>query len=79
MRAFLPPLALAAMLVGCHKASSFDFSKTQGPNPELVAPDKTLLPEVNVANAAGWPAGKGPVAAAGLTVNEFAGGLEHSR
>ena len=68
-------LALAA----CTKPSQFDFSQTQGPNPVLVDPQKSALPTVNVADAAGWPAGTMPTPAAGLKVNAFAGDLAHPR
>jgi glucose/arabinose dehydrogenase len=34
---------------------------------------------VNIATAKGWPAGRAPVAAAGLAVNAFATGLDHPR
>jgi glucose/arabinose dehydrogenase len=50
-----------------------------GPNPVLPAPQKTLLPTVNVAPAEGWPKGGKPVAASGLAVSAYAGGLEHPR
>jgi glucose/arabinose dehydrogenase len=50
-----------------------------GQNPPLPAPTKTLIPTVNVAAAKGWPAGAKPMAAAGLTVEAFATGLDHPR
>src|SRR5438874_2241312 len=50
-----------------------------GPSPSLPEPIKTLIPTVHIAPAKGWPAGTKPVAAAGLTVNAFALGLEHPR
>ncbi len=50
-----------------------------GPSPSLPAPDKGLVPTVNVAPATGWPEGTKPVAAAGLQVNAFAEGLDHPR
>jgi hypothetical protein len=34
---------------------------------------------VNIAPAKGWPAGAKPVAASGMSVNAFAGGLDHPR
>ena len=79
MRAILGPLTLAALLAACGSSSSRDVAETQGPNPALQAPQTSLIPTVNVAKGVGWPAGKVPVAAAGLTVNEFAGGLDHPR
>ncbi len=50
-----------------------------GPNPFLPSPDSALIPTVNIAPASPWPAGTMPVAAAGLSVKEFAGGLDHPR
>ena len=50
-----------------------------GRNPELPAPTKSLIPTVVIAPAKGWPSGVTPTAAAGLKVNEFAGGLDHPR
>ncbi|HYD19444.1 MAG TPA: sorbosone dehydrogenase family protein [Patescibacteria group bacterium] len=50
-----------------------------GANPQLPAPEKSLLPTVNIAPATGWPAGGKPVAAAGLAVNAFADKLDHPR
>ncbi len=56
-----------------------DDPKTFGPDPQLVAPEKSLLPTVNIAKAVGWPEGKKPIAAKGLQVNAFASGLDHPR
>lgn len=50
-----------------------------GPNPVLDAPQKKLLPTVNIAPAIGWPDNKTPDAGAGLSVNAFANGLNHPR
>ena len=77
------PLLLAGtalLLASCgSEPSSTDISDYIGPNPKLVAPSKTTLPTVNVAEAKGWPAGKMPTPAQGLAVNEFAGGLDDPR
>ena len=71
---------LALSLAGCGtKPSTANFNDFVGPNPKLVAEAKRLIPTVNVADAKGWPAGQMPTAAAGLKVNEFAGGLDHPR
>jgi glucose/arabinose dehydrogenase len=50
-----------------------------GPNPELPPPVQTTFPTVVLAKATGWPDDKTPQAAAGLTVNAFATGLDHPR
>ena len=80
MRLILSTVLLSGLLAGCGATpSTADFNDYVGPSPKLVAPSKTFLPTVNVADAKGWPAGMMPTAAAGLTVNEFAGGLDHPR
>lgn len=47
--------------------------------PKLSAPRGQTIPTVNVAEAVGWPQGAKPSAAAGLTVQAFARGLDHPR
>ena len=73
------PLIFTALLAACGSTSTRDVAETQGLSPTIGAPRMTTLPTVNVATASGWPAGKMPVASDGLTVNEFAGGLDHPR
>ncbi|MBA3666919.1 MAG: sorbosone dehydrogenase family protein [Sphingomonas sp.] len=72
-------LTLILLLGACSQASTRSPDLAYGPNPPLVAPQKSLFPTVNVADAKGWPAGMMPTAATGLKVNEFAGGLVHPR
>jgi len=50
-----------------------------GPNPNLPAPEKSLIPTLNVAKAEPWPQGTRPVPAAGLAATAYASGLEHPR
>lgn len=50
-----------------------------GPAPVLPAPEKSLIPTVNIAPALGWPQGQGPQAMAGLKVTALASGLDHPR
>lgn len=50
-----------------------------GPDPKLDAQKKALFPNIKIAKAVGWTAEAKPEAAAGLTVAEFAGGLDHPR
>ena len=50
-----------------------------GPDPTLPAPERSLLPTVNIAPVERWEAGQGPIPAAGLEVRRFAGGLDHPR
>ena len=79
MRALLTPLGLAALLAACGSTSTQDVSVTQGANPQLGAPHSSFIPTVNVAKGEGWPVGKMPIAAPGLSVNQFAGDLHHPR
>ena len=69
---------LAASLIGC-TAKAQDPSVGYGPNPELPAPDKSLVPVLNPPNAIGWVEGETPIAAESLAVTEFASGLDHPR
>ncbi|MGV8984730.1 MAG: PQQ-dependent sugar dehydrogenase [Cypionkella sp.] len=50
-----------------------------GPNPRLPAPERRLLPTVNVAKAEAWAEGQAPRPADGLRVTEFARDLDHPR
>jgi glucose/arabinose dehydrogenase len=75
------PVPLAALiLASCGGSpSTAPFDRFVGPNPDLVAPTRTFLPTVSVADAQEWPSGKTPVPAAGLKVQAFATGLDHPR
>jgi glucose/arabinose dehydrogenase len=74
-RALLALMLAAAGLAALAQTFPVGF----GPNPALPQPEKTLLPTVNVATAIAWPKGKRPVAAQGLAVAAYAGGLDHPR
>ena len=71
--------AIALILVGCGGNEALDPSAGFGPNPTLPAPQTSLFPRVNIAEAVGWPAGRTPVAAPGFRVQAFASGLDHPR
>jgi glucose/arabinose dehydrogenase len=82
MRHHLPRLCVGAtilLLAACGDKSTLPQGADIGPQPELKAPNKTLIPTVNIAKATGWPAGVMPTAAAGLEVNAFATALDHPR
>ena len=68
-------------LVACTSAGPPELATGQdiGPTPVLAAPQKALIPTVNIAPAVGWPENGKPVAADGFAVNAFARGLEHPR
>lgn len=72
-------LAVAIALGGCGEQATLTVKDGMGPQPTLPAPNKTLLPTVNIAPAQPWADGAKPTAAAGLAVNEFAHGLDHPR
>ncbi|MCW5669263.1 MAG: sorbosone dehydrogenase family protein, partial [Hydrogenophaga sp.] len=63
-------LGLTALLAlgGCAESARFSVSEGTGPTPRLPAPNKTLIPTVNVAPAVGWPSGAAPTPAAGTRV-----------
>ena len=70
---------LAVPLAGCGDNSKLPEQATVGAKPELPAPQQSLIPTVNVAQAKGWADGETPKAASGLTVTAFAKGLDHPR
>jgi len=81
-----PPLSIlgllligAALLTGCGETARLTIDAGTGPSPQLPAPNKTLIPTVNIAPAKGWSEGSKPVAPSGLAVAAFAKGLEHPR
>jgi glucose/arabinose dehydrogenase len=66
-------------LAACAEMAKLPISAGSGPDPVLPAPQRTLLPTVNIAPAKGWPNGAAPQAVAGTRVAAFASGLEHPR
>src|SRR5438067_1483779 len=75
----LAAAAIAAAVAACGDMAKLPLSATTGPDPEIPAPTKTLIPTVHIAPAKGWPQGGKPVVPEGLTVSAFAAGLEHPR
>lgn len=67
------------MVLGGGTNRAQDPSIGYGPNPELPAPERSLIPVLNPPKAVGWAEGQKPVAAEGLEVTEFASGLDHPR
>jgi glucose/arabinose dehydrogenase len=79
-RALQPLLATALIVVaGCGDRASLAIEEGMGPNPELPSPNATLVPTVRVAPARGWSDVALPTPAPGLSVQRFAGDLDHPR
>jgi glucose/arabinose dehydrogenase len=72
-------VTLAAVLTGCGEMAQLPIDAGIGANPQLPPPSQTLIPTVNIASPKGWPEGGKPVAAPGMSVEIFAGGLDHPR
>ncbi|HSI54400.1 MAG: sorbosone dehydrogenase family protein [Ramlibacter sp.] len=65
--------------MGCGAVAQSPTNTGVGPNPQLPAPEKSLIPTVKIAPAQGWPQGMRPTAPAGFRVTALAGGLDHPR
>ncbi len=73
-------IAVACVLLGaCEQPARQPIETGIGPSPMLPAPERHLLPTVDVAPARGWPEGATPRPAPGLAVKAFATGLQHPR
>src|SRR5438270_5115065 len=72
-------LSAALLLAACGDSAALPEQAAEGPNPPLPAPNKTLLPTVDIAIAKGWPEGTKPTPAADLSVGALATGLDHPR
>ncbi|MEC9365050.1 MAG: sorbosone dehydrogenase family protein [Pseudomonadota bacterium] len=77
-RAILAGLLLCAC-AACGERAQHPESAGFGAEPVLPEPEPALIPTVDIAPAAGWPAERTPQATAGLTVTAFAQGLDHPR
>ena len=69
----------AILLAGCEESSRRPVAQGTGKNPKLPAPNKALIPTINIAPAEGWPSGVTPKAAGGLKAGLFADKLDHPR
>jgi glucose/arabinose dehydrogenase len=78
-RAGLWLIALATLIAACGDRATLPVSAGTGPQPALPAPQRSVVPTVNIAPATGWPEGATPQPAAGLRVAAYASGLEHPR
>ena len=73
------PLLATLMLAGCAGSLDPGPPNPQGANPMLPAPQRSLLPTVNIARAVGWAADGLPRTANGLQVQALARDLNHPR
>ena len=71
--------AATLLVAACGDSAKLPEQASTGPNPTIPAPNKTLIPTVNIASAKGWSHDGKPKAAANLGVNAFANDLEHPR
>ena len=67
------------LLCACTPKSKIEPLAGYGSNPVLPAPNKELLPTVNIAPAIGWSNNAKPTAGQGLLVKVFANQLQHPR
>jgi glucose/arabinose dehydrogenase len=72
-------IGLAISVTACGQMAAQPDTAVVGSNPTLPAPEKQLVPTIQVAKAKGWPDGAKPLAAPGTTVSALATGLEHPR
>jgi glucose/arabinose dehydrogenase len=82
MRRRLSPAALlvaGTLLAACGDTARLPLAAGVGPDPELPAPNTSLIPTVKIASVTGWTEGGMPTAAPGLGVTAFARGLDHPR
>jgi glucose/arabinose dehydrogenase len=85
IRALAIALLGAASLGGCAQqaisqpTSAGGYTPGFGPNPALPAPERSLIPTLNIAPAEPWPQGARPTPAAGLAATAYASGLDHPR
>lgn len=64
---------------GVAATANADSAGEYGPTPSIDAPQKSLIPTLNIAKAKGWTNGVTPRAARGTAVAAFATGLNHPR
>ena len=72
-------LCAACLAGGCGESAQLTVADGMGAQPELPAPNGSLIPVIDIAPATGWPGGTGPTPAAGLAVAAFARDLDHPR
>lgn len=71
-------LAAALALAACGQPAP-PAEHGYGADPQLPAPQTSMLPTLRTADAIGWPAGAAPTAPEGFTVTRYAENLDHPR
>jgi len=72
-------LLSSVLLAACGEVATLSVDQGSGPDPQLPAPKRTLIPTLKIAPAVHWAAGQAPTPGPGLAVNAFATGLDHPR
>jgi glucose/arabinose dehydrogenase len=76
----LPVVTFLVLLASCAATErNADAQTGFGPSPALPAPEKNMIPTVNIATAVGWDKEGKPVAPQGFAVTALARELEHPR
>lgn len=70
---------LVLAMTGCGDTAKLPVEAGVGPRPQLPAPNKTMLPTLNVATATGWGDTAAPTPAAPFKVSALARQLDHPR
>jgi len=70
---------ISLSLIACSEIAKQSVADGTGSQPVLPAPQKTLIPTINIAPAKGWPLGLMPTPASGTQVAAFASDLDHPR
>jgi glucose/arabinose dehydrogenase len=76
---FIASVLAAASAQAAEVTTQMTQDQGYGANPQLPAPEKSLIPTVNVAEAKPWPADQTPTPAKGLAVSRYACELDHPR
>jgi glucose/arabinose dehydrogenase len=71
--------SLVLTIAGCADRARQPVEVAMGANPDLPAPQTSVLPALKIAEAIGWADGATPTAAQGLKVQALATGLDHPR
>ncbi|MFT8790140.1 PQQ-dependent sugar dehydrogenase [Komagataeibacter saccharivorans] len=86
-RGYLAGAAAVALMLGVGawkvtmrpEQATLQVAQGTGPHPVLPAPNRTLMPTVNVATPSVWHDGEHPITAPGLSVSAYATHLDHPR